>query len=244
MNHAETATPHIVRALPRLLIGLAILMAGLLWTLDNLDLVESEQVTRWWPAVVIAVGVIRLFEPTAGKVSSVLIMTVGTGLLLDTLDIWDFDLGDLVPMLIALLGAKLIVDVFRRNQARTSPATEPDSELHAFAFMSGVGRRSVATDFRGGDANAIMGGVELDLRDAKIREGSEAVLDVFAFWGGIEIRVPDNWRVVSQVLPLMGAYEDNTVNKNAAGGGQVLIIRGAAVMGGVEVKTADASTAR
>lgn len=237
MNHAETAVPQFVRALPRLLIGLAVMSVGLLWTLDNLDFVESEAVTRWWPVVVIAVGLARLADPRANRIVSVIIILVGAGWLLDALNVWDFDIGDLFPLLIAVVGAKLVMDTFRRRHSRMLvPAGEADATLQAFAFLSGVTRRSISSHFRGGEANAIMGGVELDLRNAQIGDGEEAVIDVFAFWGGVEIRVPENWRVAGEVLPLMGAFEDSTASKTALAAGPALVIRGAAVMGGIEVK--------
>lgn len=237
MNHAETtAAPQFLRIVPRLLIGLTILSAGLLWTLDNLDVLDSERFTQWWPAVVILIGLVRMFDPAASKITSAIIALIGVGLLLDTLDYWDFDPGDLFPLLIALVGGKLVWDVLRRKPAsRMDRSVDADSVVHAFAFMAGVGKRSVSHDYRGGDANAIMGGVELDLREAQIAPGREAVLDTFAFWGGVEVRVPESWRVVSQVMPLMGAFEDNTTSKGG-GSGPVLVVRGVAVMGGIEVK--------
>src|SRR5687768_1472756 len=204
MNPAETPAEamaqNFFRSATRLLIGLSILTIGLLWTLDNLDLIESEAITQWWPLVVIAIGVVRFFDPSAGKIASVVIALVGLGLLLDTLDFWDFDPGALFPLFIALIGAKLVSDVFRRKAVRNTNGASADALVHAFAFMSGVGRRSVSTDFRGGDANAIMGGVELDLRNAQIQPGQDVVIDTFAMWGGVEIKVPENWRVVSEVF--------------------------------------------
>jgi predicted membrane protein len=244
MNHADTATPVLVRAFPRLMIGLGIMALGLLWTLDNLDVVDADHLTDWWPAIVIAIGLVRLLDPRANKITSAIIAVIGVILLLNTLDYWEFDPGDFFPMLIAVVGGKLVYDVFRRRNARAALDADPDAVVHAFAVMSGVGRRSVSADFRGGDANAIMGGVELDLRNARIAEGEHAVLDVFAMWGGIDIRVPENWRIVSEVFPLMGAYEDNTRGKTL-NAGPTLVIRGVVIMGGVEVKNVtDASAAQ
>ena len=54
-----------------------------------------------------------------------------------------------------------------------------------------------------------MGGVDLDLRKARMGP-SPAVLDVVAFWGGIELKVPAGWNVEGQVMPILGGFEDKT----------------------------------
>jgi predicted membrane protein len=78
-----------------------------------------------------------------------------------------------------------------------------------------------------------MGGCEIDLRNAQIN--GEAAIDVFAMWGGIEIRVPENWTVIGRVTPLMGGFEDHTRAPQAASAHR-LIVRGMVIMGGVEIK--------
>jgi hypothetical protein len=62
--------------------------------------------------------------------------------------------------------------------------------------------------FRHADLTAVMGGIELDLRQAGTG-GGEAVIDVFVMWGGIEITVPPDWAVSNQVVPIMGGAEDS-----------------------------------
>ena len=78
-----------------------------------------------------------------------------------------------------------------------------------------------------------MGGCEIDLRNAEIN--GDAAIDVFAMWGGIEIRVPENWTVIGRVTPLMGGFEDHTRAPQAASAHR-LIVRGMVIMGGVEIK--------
>ena len=222
------------RISPRLIVGLGVLAVGLLWTLDNLDVLEADPLLEWWPAILILVGVVRLMDPLAGKFGGFAFIVFGTALLLDSIDFMNFDFSDVIPIGIAFFGGKLVLDALGRRPAPPRTFQESDSVVHAFALMAGIRRQTTSTEFRGGDANAIMGGVELDLRHAQIKEGEQAVLDTFAFWGGVEITVPENWRVVGTVLPLMGSFEDKTTNKSGAG--PVLVIRGTAIMGGVEVK--------
>lgn len=111
--------------------------------------------------------------------------------------------------------------------------TGPGQRPSLFALMSGV-RRQVTGVFSGAEATAIMGGVELDLRHAGMA-GEEVIIDTFALWGGIEIWVPVHWHVVMQGLPLMGAFEDKT-QVTVQGRQPRLIVRGIALMGGVEIK--------
>ncbi len=222
------------RVTPRLIVGLGVLAIGLLWTLDNLNVLDAHHYLEWWPVILVVAGLVRLFEPHAGKAGSVVLVIVGMVLLLDSLDIGNVDLGDLFPLFIVLIGGKLVWDAINRKQRSAASLTDPNAEVHAFAMMAGVRRQSTTREFHGGDANAIMGGVELDLRNAEIRAGEEAVLDLFAMWGGIEISVPENWRVVGKVLPIMGGFEDKTTNRT--GTGPVLIVRGTVIMGAVEIK--------
>jgi hypothetical protein len=112
-------------------------------------------------------------------------------------------------------------------------ATESGGRMSALAILGAVTRGNNSQAFRGGNLVAIMGGCEIDLRNAAI--DGDAVLDVFAMWGGIEIRVPSDWTVSSQVVPLMGGVEDKTRPPRGAAIHR-LTLRGVAFMGGIEIK--------
>jgi predicted membrane protein len=92
-------------------------------------------------------------------------------------------------------------------------------------------------EFEGGDIRCVMGGFNLDLRDARIR-GDEAVLRVRAVMGGIELYVPDDWQIVVKGNPMLGAFENKTRQRQASTTGDAprLVIEGSVVMGGVEIK--------
>ena len=78
-----------------------------------------------------------------------------------------------------------------------------------------------------------MGGYELDLREAST-DAEGAVLDVLVVMGGIELRVPRDWRVSLELTALMGAAVDKT-SRPEGDTEKVLRVRGLVLMGAIEV---------
>ncbi len=81
---------------------------------------------------------------------------------------------------------------------------------------------------------SLMGGVELDFREAALLEGMTEVT-VLAVMGGVKIVVPDDVDVEVSGIGIMGGFEH--VSRHVPGEDRPLIrIKGLALMGGVEVK--------
>jgi predicted membrane protein len=219
----------------RMIFGLIVLSLGVIWTLGNLGLVDSDAILRWWPFLLILFGIAKMIglgttrQPVAGMVFSV----VGLLLLGNELSLIHVHLWQLWPVLMILLGTALVVRSIRGPRPVTEPS-QLNAEVHSFTMMGGLGVKNVSQDFRGGDVSAVMGGVEVDLRGTR-STSPQVVIDAFAWWGGIEIFVPRDWRVVSEVLPLMAGYEDHT-GKPEGEAKTTLVIRGLVVMGGIEIK--------
>jgi hypothetical protein len=79
----------------------------------------------------------------------------------------------------------------------------------------------------------VVGGIELDLRKA-VLAGGTAYVDVVAFWGGVEIKVPAGWVVDARVIPVLGGFE-NKVDAPSTSSGPRLVVRGHAIMGAVVI---------
>ncbi|MEX1128910.1 MAG: DUF5668 domain-containing protein [Vicinamibacterales bacterium] len=219
---------------PHLMFGLLILLLGVVFALDNLDVVAARRFLDYWPVGLILIGAAKLWEVQSGHgrpVGGILFIAAGGWLLLDNLDLIDVSLFAFWPVLLIIAGAVIVVQGFKGP--RTALDSRGDQTVSAIAVMSGVNRGSNTSSFRGGELAAFMGGCEIDLRQAAIH--GEAVIDVFAMWGGIEIRVPENWTVIGRVMPLMGGFDDTTRPPKEATDHR-LIVRGVVLMGGVEVK--------
>jgi predicted membrane protein len=106
--------------------------------------------------------------------------------------------------------------------------------VRSFALMSGCELRPVSRPFRGADLTAVMGGIKLDLADTRM-EADSATVEVFAFWGGIEIYVPPDWTVTSKVTTLLGGFVDKR-RPTSVVPTKTLVVQGMVVMGGIEVK--------
>jgi predicted membrane protein len=223
------------QSLGRLIIGLGIILVGVLILLDNLGMIEARYLFRYWPVLLIAYGAYRMLVPGAGRGFGLVLLVVGAVLLANVMDLTDINLWELWPVLIILLGLSLILRA-RSVPGGSSPGggdVTSEDVVSGTAILGGFKRTVNATDFRGATLTAIMGGCELDLRGASMKE-SQAVIDVFAFWGGVELHVPPAWQVQVEATPILGGVEDKT---RSAGEGERkrLIIRGQAVMGGVEI---------
>lgn len=219
---------------PKLLVGLAFIIFGTLFTLDNLNVIESGSVSDYWPVVIIAIGLLKLMQGGA-KVGGVVLTLLGILLLGDTLDY--IRMRSFFPMFFVVAGLFLIWGAFRRP-AETG-ASGGEQAINAFALMGGVERRSASQELLGGELTAIMGGCELDLTNAK-PAAKEITIETFALWGGVAIKIPPDWGVVSRVTPIMGAFEDKT--RPIAEPKHWLIVNGMAIMGGVEVTNGGPST--
>lgn len=113
-------------------------------------------------------------------------------------------------------------------------STDQAEFVRSFAMLSGHELRPVSRPFRGADLNAIMGGIKLDLTSARM-EGDTAVIEVFAFWGGVEIYVPPDWTVTSEVTTLLAGFIDKR-RPTSVVPTKHLVIKGMVVMAGVEIK--------
>ena len=220
------------------LFGLAALLFGVVFLLDNMDLIDGRLYVRYWPVFLIIFGVAKLFSPRhpgSGRFVGTMFIIIGGLLLLRTFGVTDLGFRDIWPLILVLIGGSLIWGSRSRvsiggNEALTA---DPASFISGFAVLGGFQRSTNAQDFRGGDLSAIMGGVDVDLRQAAIK-GDSALITVFAMWGGIKIKLPHTWSVVLEGTPILGGFDDRTVQPSDAAAKR-LIVRGTAVMGGVEL---------
>ena len=217
-----------------LILGLVIVAIGALLTLDNLGLVNAGAVLRWWHLLLIAYGLARLtgFGCRRNYTAGGLFLLGGLWFMLHDLGLLHWSIWDFWPVVLIVLGGSMVA----RSLSRDTPSADGEdrsSHLNAFAIMSGTVRKVVAQDFRTGEVFAFMGGHEIDLRSAKMAQDT-AVIDLLVLMGGIDLRVPEDWKVTMDGMVIMGGLEDHSKAPVEPHGH--LILKGLVMMGGVEIK--------
>lgn len=230
MNNQSTAR---FRISGQLISGIVLAGLGVLFTLDNLDIVRAGAVLRFWPVVLLIVGTSQILQArsSAGMIGGSIWILIGGVLLGERLNLLS-NIFRFWPLLLVAVGVWVVLRSFTRRDV--SPGERSD-RFSAVAILGGVDRRVLSTNFQGGDVTAFMGGGKLDLREATLAPGAEAIVDVTTMMGGFEIKVPETWNVIVDIVPFMGGYEDKTRHPSDPAAPR-LRIRGFVMMGGVEIR--------
>jgi DUF1707 SHOCT-like domain len=113
------------------------------------------------------------------------------------------------------------------------PAGTPAPSL-SLAIMSGARRAGPWLVPPAYTAVAIMGGVELDLRDARFA-AAEVTIRAFCLMGGVSITVPEDMAVDVSGIGIMGGFDHRASGPGAPGAPHLRVV-GFALMGGVDVR--------
>lgn len=214
----------------RTVTGILIIIVGLALLLSSLNVWNfGDVVSTWWPLVIVAVGVILFINDHSAYLWSLLVVAFGTILQLNHLDVIDVNPWQLIwPVVIIVVGVSILT-----SRAAAGKKLSKADRHDVTAVLSGSEQKNNSQDYKGGKVTAIMGGASIDLRKAIINK--EATLDLFAFWGGIEIVVPENVVVKNQISNILGGTEDKTTSPTKKDA-PILNIIGDVVMAGVEIK--------
>lgn len=136
---------------------------------------------------------------------------------------------------LAILGfwAGVMASAATMKRVLHSRGDAESDEVALVAIFDGIDLESRASAFRGGSMFAWFGGISVDLRAAKLSPDG-AHLDLHAINGGIAIKVPQGWRVRSNVRAFAQGVDAPAPEREAADA-PTLTLEGFALFGGVAV---------
>jgi putative transmembrane protein len=222
--------------LVRAFFGVTIVALGGILLLRNLEIIKFDSWNVFWGTVwaagLVLAGLVTIVssQRLLTRAWGLLLMAAGVSIGLNAYGVIDVSIWKLFwPVILIAVGLMMVFSIGSANRKRAEESGTDDNEKVAIFY----GEQSrVRGDYTGGSATAIFGGVDLDLRQANIKDG--AIIDVFTFCGGININLPDDVIVKNEVRGVLGGSDDKTVPKPSAK--KTIYLRGECVLGGLEIK--------
>ena len=220
----------------RILLGILLLLLGVGYLLDQLGLPLHMHALfgKWWPLLIIVIGLNWLVRRPMRPWWPVICVTIGL-----LLQLWRLHLlrQDFWPafwaVALIVLGIRLLVSNRRGKMAFRQPLVKDQlSESVTFATLH---YRDDATCFQGGVIDATFSNYELDLRWATLAPGG-ALLELRSNCSNITVRVPPEWGLTVSGSPIFGACLNKTQQAIAPATGQPMLhVQCAGQVGAVEI---------
>ncbi len=209
--------------------GLALIAAGIIVGGKVMGFWElSVSLWDWWPLLIIFPCFVSMLRNGPGPVNMIL-MLCGVLLLLEANRVIEPGVlaKVLLPAVFIIIGVFLLfgsIFVGGRRRYRGNLA-------YTATFAGNVVVPSDGGAFQGCAAEAVFGGLDLDLRNTIIEDG--AVIDAVGIFGGVDIKVPEGVNVKLKRTALFGGAKNHVRGQN---GGPVLYVNALCMFGGVDIK--------
>ncbi len=229
--------------------AIVLIAVGALFFLNNLHILPVREILRYWPGILVAVGIMLLVDSaeTFGKSVGGVFVAVGALLLARNLGFLVITWNQVWPLALIGAGLLMLLDRTRWNMGALQDRAERyrrHTDFFGFHYhpkestVFGQSTRSYCgQEFDGGRYETVFGGIEIDLRGSHMA-GDEAVLKIDAVLGGAEVKVPEDWLVVIKATAVFGGVINSTKAPDPVlvPHPKRLIVKGSAVFGGVEIK--------
>jgi len=216
----------------QLIVGIIIIFAGILLLLETTGIYPTGDILRFVPSLFIILGIWALMKSRLQSFfGPIILILFALGWQLVALDYvtWG-QIFDFWPVVLILIGIYLIMGRYR-SRVRESDSAYTSS----FAVFGDVNKRNTSSDFTSGELRGIFSDIILDLRDAKISD-VPARVSVSVLFSDVDIRVPDEWNVQIDTLPILAEGLDRRRKSEEEHEEVDLIVDGIAVFSDVYIK--------
>lgn len=223
--------------LTRSYLGSVLIFLGGGFLIDQFGLWDfSSFIALWWPLLIIMFALLQMATHNVSLLGGGVVLLVGVLLQLSRIPAIEMQFHLVFwPALLVFVGVWLI---FSRSSLSTFSSLRKNTSENSFdrfVLFGGLDDHITATEFKSGTITAIFGGGDLDMREAVI-DPEGARLEINCIFGGVELQVPHDWKVVINGIPLFGGWENKTSLPVAGDSAPVLRVQCFVAFGGVEIK--------
>lgn len=224
----------------RVIVGVVLVILGFFLVLRNMDILPHSinHIIFSWQMLLLAIGLVITLSSGGNRTGGVIIMAIGGFFLIGEIFNNIYNINMFWPSIFIIVGIVFIMSRRKGWNSATPGQLSSDDYIDYLHIFSGGERQILSENFRGGKVTAVFGGSEIDMTKAKLAPGVSE-LEIACVFGGATIIVPDDWNVKIDVVPVLGGFGDSrklhpgrTIDMS-----RQLIIKGAVVFGGGEVKS-------
>ncbi len=220
------------------------ILCGLIIVLRNMDYISTyiSGIFISWPMLLLIAGIWSVFH--RHFYSGIFISCVG-GFFLIPLITGAQQFAPLWPWILVFLGIYILLQLFIPHKWRHhfnggyAIDTDYSSEDGYIVSENNFGSvRKIVLDevFKGANIKNHFGATVIDLRRTNLQPG-DTYIDIYSSFGGIEIYVPDDWCVISNINPSVAAIDDKRFHHaEETDKSKRLILRGKISFTGIEIK--------
>ena len=212
------------------IIGILFIIVGVIVGFNSFGITNINIFFSGWWTLFIIIPAINGIISDDEKLGSIIWLIVGIILLLGCQDMISFDIiwKLMLPLILVFIGLSIM---FGSKDKKLD--TKKNKNREFCACFGGQTVKFDDQDFKGAEVNGIFGGITLDLRNAKIKDGS--VIEAAAVFGGVTILIPEDLKVEIKSTSVFGGVTDKTKSKEK-NDKITLYVNGSAIFGGVEIK--------
>ncbi len=204
----------------------------------------------WWTLFLIVPALLAIIQG-GFNLGNVVLLSVGVVLLLDAQNVLprNFSWRLVLPLILLVVGFQLVFGNRGNRDNRHYRSGKADTthteSAHTDHNHSGAGYKSASAifggqdilygpeDFTGGNYTAMFGGLTVNLQSVTLV--GDVIIHVTAMFGGIDLILPDNVQVISNVLPILGGVDCKYASSRDPLAPKV-IINGNVSFGGIDIK--------
>lgn len=221
----------------KFIVGCVLLVFGVLWALNIFELITFDVFfTGWWTLFIIVPSVCGLVNEK-DKTWPAVGLGVGCLMLLSAQNVLDTELMWKLALAVLTIIVGLGMMIGRRTRKYTASAstvTQDGKDIRRAEVAFGEQQMDFdGVPFEGADVKVNFGSIKIDLRSATISD--DVVLKVDVNFGGIELLLPSNLKVMSNVqCSLAGVADRHKANLGADS--KTLFIEGKCSFAGITIK--------
>jgi len=215
--------------------GIVLIAIGGIWLTNSLGITHINLFfDGWWTLFIIIPSIVGLCKHQ-NKAWSFAWLFVGILLFLNAQNIVTFTMirKITIPVILIIIGLGIMFQNTISTKINKRIKELNKEGLPEYAAVFSGQKVNVKETFTGANVNAVFGGVDIDLREAKISQ--DAIVNCSAIFGGVDLKVPNTVNVKVKSTPIFGGVSNKAI-EIAQQDIPTIYVNAFCLFGGVDIK--------